>query len=202
MNVLEHGIVVPFYKNYSLQKKSGDLFFLQKTGGIRMKKRELKKHKGYCYTSLKLKGEETFLSESIDDATQDDSFEWDVFEADDFFGIPHKEVAKSLGLSENDGQLEIEALLNYTDESGKNTILDFLLSNIVYKGVRYHAGDRVEIPLNFNGNTISVELREMKDDDGVYLRAVVIGIYEEYQCLSTKKVLELYDNSRHKENYE
>lgn len=99
---------------------------------------------------------------------------------------PYMQIARSLGVDRDYNHPNIEALINFDVELGHHSVLEKILNDIK-NGARYAAGDRTTIrgyPLN---EEYTVEFRESHDEFGYCLRAVVLGIAEEYQSLPTDK---------------
>lgn len=108
---------------------------------------------------------------------------------EDEFWIPsyYYQIARTLGLKQY-GHPELQALITYSVEYGGYSLLKYLAQR-VREGVRFAAGEQVEIPHRYPswGPLCTVEFRESRDAYGPCLRAVVLGLEEEYQALSSEE---------------
>ena len=85
---------------------------------------------------------------------------------------------------------EIEMLINFNREERDNRMFEGILYSIA-TGKRYKAGDRATITSeNALIKSCVVEFRESENSFGKCLRAVVLGMEEEFQSLPTDKALE------------
>ena len=100
------------------------------------------------------------------------------------------QIACSLGLDEHYDHSDIEMLINFNREERDNRIFENILYSIA-TGKRYKAGDRATITSeNALIKSCVVEFRESENSFGKCLRAVVLGMEEEFQSLPTDKALE------------
>ena len=93
------------------------------------------------------------------------------------------QIASTLGLYRYDHP-ELEAFISFDMMYTGHSVLTYLAQTI-YNGARYAAGDRAEVPGCFPYERYTVEFREFRNERGSYLRAVVLGIEEEFQALPT-----------------
>lgn len=107
---------------------------------------------------------------------------------EDEFWIPsyYYQIARTLGLKRY-GHPELETLITYSVERGGYSLLTYL-ARLVREGASFAAGMRVEIPDRYPGWVLcTVEFRESQDAYGPCLRAVVLGLEEEYQAPPSKE---------------
>ena len=97
------------------------------------------------------------------------------------FALYYLQISRTLGLAENYGHPELQTLISLSGNNGGYSVLNYLVKQI-QKGARYQAGDRVTIP-DFFGN-YTVEFRESRDTYGACLRAVVLGLEDNFQSLN------------------
>lgn len=98
------------------------------------------------------------------------------------------QIASTLGLYRYDHP-ELEAFISFDMMYTGHSVLTYLAQTI-YNGARYAAGDRAEVPGYFPYERYTVEFREFRNERGSYLRAVVLGIEEEFQALPTPEAEE------------
>lgn len=97
--------------------------------------------------------------------------------------------ARSLGLEERYQHPDIQALINFDPEMGRHSVLEAIL-NTIYEGAKYAPGDRLTLPAaNPWDIEHTVEFRSIEDAYGKCLRAVVLGLEEEFQSLADKDVI-------------
>lgn len=100
------------------------------------------------------------------------------------------QIACSLGMDEHYDHPEIEMLINFNREERDNRMFEGILYSIA-TGKRYKVGDRATITSeNALIKSCVVEFRESENSFGKCLRAVVLGMEEEFQSLPTDKALE------------
>ncbi len=107
---------------------------------------------------------------------------------EDEFWYPsyYYQIARTLGLKRY-GHPELEALITYSVDNGGYSLLKYLAQR-VREGVRFAAGEQVEVPCAYyEWETCTVEFRESRDAYAPCLRAVVLGLEEEYQALPSEE---------------
>lgn len=110
-------------------------------------------------------------------------------EDDEGFAFYYLQISRTLGLERSYDHPELQTLITLSTEAGGSSVLTYLVKQ-VRNGVRYHAGDRVEVPDPFCPQSLhTVELRESCDCYGPCLRAVVLGMEDAYQSMSEGEAL-------------
>lgn len=110
-------------------------------------------------------------------------------DGEDAFWYPsyYYQITRTLGLEQQCSHPELQTLITYSVENGGYSLLGNLAQR-VRKGARFAAGERVEVPCAYyEWETCTVEFRESKDEYGPCLRAVVLGLEEEYQALPSEE---------------
>ena len=109
-----------------------------------------------------------------------DEEEWDI-------PSYYLQISRTLGMERVHGLPEVQTLITHTIEYMGHSVLEDLL-RAVREGVRFKAGDRLTLtPRNTWKEPYEVELRESADNYGPCLRAVVLGIEEDFQSLPTEE---------------
>lgn len=99
---------------------------------------------------------------------------------------PYKQIARSLGVDRDYDHPNIEAMINFDPTLGQHTVMSHVLKTIA-GGARYAPGDRIDYQTGSPWNeAYIIEFRASCDDYGPCLRAVVLGIEEEYQSLPSE----------------
>ncbi|MBR7142381.1 MAG: hypothetical protein IKD06_02455 [Clostridia bacterium] len=115
-------------------------------------------------------------------APKPDSNEEDRFSPPYYF-----QISETYGLESRYGHPELEALLTFHVENGGHSVLSYLVKSIE-NGARYTHGQQMTIPPHTPFDTPhTVEFRRFEDKRGSYLRAVVLGVEEAYQSLSSQE---------------
>ena len=97
---------------------------------------------------------------------------------------PYRQIARSLGLDWDYNHPNIEAMINFDPSLGQHTVMTHVL-NTIAAGARYAPGDRIRYKWDRWNDEYIIEFRESCDAYGPCLRAVVLGIEEEFQSLDS-----------------
>lgn len=110
-------------------------------------------------------------------------------ETDEYFGEwYYYQISRTLGLESDFGHPEIETLITFSVDCGGNSVLRDI-SEAVRNGARFCVGDKAKFNRNYCSE-YTVEFRQSNSCYGPCIRAVVLGIEEEYQSLSEKEAFE------------
>ena len=108
---------------------------------------------------------------------------------EDQFPLYFYQISRTLGL-EKYGHPELETLITLSVNNGGSSILRYLV-RCVESGQRFMRGQRFVIPRSIdNYLEYVVEFQPSNDEYGFCLRAVVIGIEEEYQSMPSENAYE------------
>lgn len=107
---------------------------------------------------------------------------------------PYKQIARSLGVDWDYDHLNIEAMINFDPSTGQHTVMSFVLNQIA-AGARFSHGDRISYRAGHWNDEYIIEFRESEDSYGPCLRAVVLGIEEEFQSLPSDEAYALIATS-------
>ncbi len=110
--------------------------------------------------------------------------------ADEFgFSPYYYQISSTLGLARDFGHPDIEALITFDVDFGGDSVVRHLAER-VRGGEKFSAGQQVTVPGNYWQKTFTVEFRESENAYGECLRAVVLGLEEEYQSLPEREAFE------------
>lgn len=106
------------------------------------------------------------------------------YEEEDWFPSCYLQIARTFGLKTKYGHPEIETLITFrTDNLGYSVLKQLITA--VKNGERFSHGDRTKVTGSFYWEKdVTVEFREVNSPHGAYLRAVVLGLEEDFQSLS------------------
>lgn len=169
---------MPFYKKFTLQKEADSLFFLHKIAR-RITMNENNKSTANYRRKSRIRRGYSFTSSSY------------AFRGCDEYDCDYRlQVTHSIGLENDYNHPDIEMLINFNRGEHGNRVLEDILYSIS-TGKQYKAGDRETIMLSDSRvKSCVVEFRESESRFGKCLRAVVLGMEEEFQSLPTEKALE------------
>lgn len=95
------------------------------------------------------------------------------------------QVSCSIGIKDDYNHPEIETLINLSQGEYENSVITGII-NLISTGKQYKAGDRETLTLQYSvQDSCVVEFRESENCYGKCLRAVILGVQEEFQSLPT-----------------
>lgn len=112
------------------------------------------------------------------------------YSEEDWFPDCYLQIAQTLGLKTKYGHPELETLVTFSMEGLGYSVLKQLIT-AVENGERFSGGDRTRVTGSFyRTKDVTVEFRNSENCYGPCLRAVVLGLEEEFQNMSSDEASE------------